>query len=250
MQQPGPANPARGQNIPSIWKDFAHRPSPSGSCGPVERAAPNMKSHRPSRLGLGAVLLLLLAAMPALARGRGQKSQPPAVFKPARPEPPRAAPRAAPRAPAGQEHIPQWMANHSNLPLAEQQRQLEQLPGFHELPPQTQQRFRDQLGRLNNMNPQQRSRMLDRNEALERLTPQQREQYRDAVQRLTALPIPRRRVMARAILDLREMPPAQREQTIDSPAFAAQFSPDERSTVRTLLTAEPYPPTHAPSEAP
>lgn len=183
--------------------------------------------------------------MPALARGRGQKSpSPPIVVKPQRPEPPQA------RSAANQEHIPQWMANHSNLPLQEQQRALEQLPGFHELPPQTQQRYRDLQAHLNNMNPQQRARMLDRNEALERLTPQQRQQYRDAVQRLTALPIPRRRFMARAILDLREMPPQQREQKLNSPDFAGQFSPDERSTIRTLLTAEPYPPAHAPNDAP
>jgi hypothetical protein len=151
------------------------------------------------------------------------------------------APRAAARA-AAQVHIPQWMANHSNLPLAEQQRDLEQLPGFHELPSQTQQRYRALLGRLNSMNPQQRARIVDRNEALERLTPTQRQQWRDAVQQLNAAPVPRRRLMARAILDLREMSPDQREQTIDSPAFGAQFAPNERSMIRTLLTAEPYPP--------
>jgi hypothetical protein len=240
-------NRASGQNISNIQKDFSRKPLPVSNCGPVEQSAPNMKSHRPSRLCLGAALMLLFAAMPVFARGRAQKNPPPpVVVKPNRPETPRAEARAAIR----EEHIPQWMANHSNLPLAEQQRALEQLPGFHELPPQTQQRYRDQLGRLNNMNPQQRTRMLDRNEALERLSPQQRQQYRDAVQRLTALPIPRRRVLARAILDLREMPPQQRQQVLTSPAFAGQFSPDERSTIGTLLTAEPYPPTRAPNEAP
>ncbi len=234
---------AFGQNISNIQKDFSRKLSTVSNCGLVEQSAPNMKSHRPSRLCLGAALVLLFAAMPALARGRAQKNPPPpVVIKPNRPE--------APRAAAREQHIPQWMANHSNLPLAEQQRALEQLPGFHELPSQTQQRYRDQLARLNNMNPQQRTRMLDRNEALERQTPQERQQYRDAVQRLTALPIPRRRVLARAILDLREMPPQQRQQVLASPAFAGQFSPDERSTISTLLTAEPYPPAHGPNEAP
>jgi hypothetical protein len=207
-----------------------------------------MTQHRPSRLLLGTALVLLLAAMPALARGRGQKNPPPPVLvKPNRAEPPRAAGRAA----AGQEHIPQWMASHSNLPLADQQRDLEQLPGFHELPPQTQQRYRDQLARLNSMNPQQRSRILDRNEALERLTPQQRDQFRGAVQQLNALPVPRRRTIARAILDLREMPPDQRQQVIDSARFSGQFSDGERSMIRNLLSAEPYPPaSHAANEAP
>jgi hypothetical protein len=43
--------------------------------------------------------------------------------------------------------------------------------------------------------------------------------------------------MMTAIRDLRTMPPDQRQQVIDSPAFAAQFSPDERQTIRTILTA-------------
>jgi hypothetical protein len=52
--------------------------------------------------------------------------------------------------------------------------------------------------------------------------------------------------MARAILDLREMPPDQREQVIGSQRFGAQFSDGERFTIRALLTAEPYPPVAAP----
>jgi len=132
------------------------------------------------------------------------------------------------------------MENHKNLSLPEQQRALENEPGFRDLPPETQLRYRDRLAQLNNMNPQQRARILDRNEALERLTPQQREEYRSAAQTLETAPPERRRPMARAVLDLTEMPPAQREQVIDSPAFRAQFSDGERSTIRTLLTAEPY----------
>jgi hypothetical protein len=132
------------------------------------------------------------------------------------------------------------MENHKNLSLPEQQRALENEPGFRDLPPETQLRYRDRLAQLNNMNPQQRARILDRNEALERLTPQQREEYRSAAQTLETAPPERRRPMARAVLDLTEMPPAQRDQVIDSPAFRAQFSDSERSTIRTLLTAEPY----------
>jgi hypothetical protein len=43
--------------------------------------------------------------------------------------------------------------------------------------------------------------------------------------------------MIHAIADLREMPASQRQQVIDSPSFASQFSPDERETIRTVLTA-------------
>jgi hypothetical protein len=195
-----------------------------------------MKLHLPIRFCLGTAFVLLFAAAPALARG--PKPSPP-------PQPaPRASRSVPPRASAGpaqnEEHIPQWMANHSNLPLAEQQRALEDLPGFHELPPQTQQHYRDQLARLNSMTPQQRSRMLERNEALERMTPRQRQQWNAAMQQLSTLPNPRRLVLVRAILDLREMPSEQRQTTLDSPAFRAQFSGSEFSMLSTILTAEPY----------
>src|SRR5271156_6889289 len=71
---------------------------------------------------------------------------------------------------ANQEHLPQWMARHSNLSPAEQQRALENEPGFRDLPPQTQQRIRDRLTQLNSMTPEQRRRILERSEQMEHLT--------------------------------------------------------------------------------
>jgi hypothetical protein len=141
------------------------------------------------------------------------------------------------------------MDRHSNLSLPEQLRALDNEPGFKLYPPQVQQRFRDELVRLYNMTPQQRARTLQRNEALERMTLPQRQQWRAAVQQLDALPLLRRRVMTRAILDLREMPPDQRQLTLNSPAFRAQFSDSERSMLSTILTVEPYTP-HPPTPAP
>ena len=206
-----------------------------------------MNSHLPSRLCLGTALVLLFAAAPALARGRQQRSSPPPiVVRPNRAQPPRVDNRSAQH----QEHLAQWMDRHRNLSLADQQRALQNEPGFREFPPQVQQRELNQLARLYNMNPQQRSRMLDRNEMLERMTPPQRQQWNFAVQQLSTLPPPRRRLMARAIIDLREMPPEQRQQVMESPNFRAQFSDSERSTLSTLLTAEPYPAGRGPNEAP
>ena len=202
--------------------------------------------------------MLLFAAVPALARG--PRSAPPPAPRASRPGPPSAA--ARPEAPAArpepriiarpaqnQEHMQQWIDRHSNLSLPEQQRALENNPGFRELPRQLQQYELNELARLYNMDPQQRARMLDRNEALERMTPPQRQQYRDAVEQLNTLPTPRRRVIVRAILDLREMPPDQRQLIINSPAFRAQFSDPERSMLSTILTVEPYNP-HPPAPAP
>jgi hypothetical protein len=100
------------------------------------------------------------------------------------------------------------------------------------------------------MNPQQRDRKLERNEILEHMSAPQLQQYHAAVQTFAAMSPDRRRLMARAILDLREMSPDQRDQVIGSQRFAAQFSDGERSTIRTLLSVEPYPPVRAATPAP
>lgn len=92
------------------------------------------------------------------------------------------------------------------------------------------------------MPPAERRRFLEGTEAMERLTPPQREQLRGAMQQLGSLPMDRRRAVARAFRDLREMPPAQREQVLNSDRFRGQFSDQERNTLSNLLTVEPYMP--------
>jgi hypothetical protein len=213
---------------------------------PSDATAPHkkMNSQAPVRLCLGAAFALLLAAAPALAQTRKQLAPDPA---PQRVQPREQRPEL--RAPEGSQnselqregHLQRWMQSHANMSLAEQQRELQNQPGFRELPPETQRNQLNTLARLYYMNPQQRSRILDRTEALERLGPGQRQQWRDAVQRLNMLPQPRRHMMAGAIIELRELPPEQRDAVLESPAYRAQFSPDERQTLRTLLMAEPYP---------
>jgi Protein of unknown function (DUF3106) len=144
-------------------------------------------------------------------------------------------------------HLGQWMQSHKDLSLPEQQRALQNEPGFRELPPQLQQRYLNQLGRLYYMKPQQRERELAQTEILERMSPGQRQQYSAAAQQLYALPPARQRLIAHAMIDLRDMPPAQREQVVSSPAFAAEFpDPGDRAMIHTLLTAEPYSPALAP----
>ena len=149
-----------------------------------------------------------------------------------------------------QEHLAQWMERHSNLPPAEQQRALENEPGFRDLPPPTQQRMRDRLTQLNNMSPEQRRRIIDRTEAMERLTPPQRQQVRGAMQQLGGLPEDRRRLVARAFRDLREMPQPQRQAILNSDRFRGQFSDQERSTLSSLLAVEPYLPVQRPNDGP
>lgn len=215
-----------------------------------------MKLPYSSRLYLGAAFVLLAAGR-ASARFRepGTAQPPPAIrqnrpmqrpearseIRPVQSAPAvRTAPNGAVKSPPREEHLEKWMQSHGNLSLSEQQRALQNEPGFRELPRQMQQNRLNMLGRLYNMNPQQRSRMLNGVENLERLSPQQQQQWDHAVQQLHGSPIPRRRMMIHAIADLREMPPDQRQQVIDSPRFAGDFSPEERQAIRTILTV--YPP--------
>lgn len=199
-----------------------------------------MNRYAPIRTGLTVAVALLLMAAPVWAQTRlaPQVETPP--------------PRQAIRPPEStsrverEEHLERWMESHSNMSLAEQQRALQSEPGFRELPSQVQQNRLNMLARLYYMNPKQRNRILNRTEALERMAPAQRQEWRDAVQRLNTIPPGRKRVIAGAILTLREMPPEQREAILNSPSYSAQFSPDERRTLRTLLMAEPYPAAAAP----
>jgi hypothetical protein len=139
------------------------------------------------------------------------------------------------------------MNRHSNLPLDQQQRALENEPGFRQLPPQTQQHLRNRLSQLNGMPPEQRRRLIERNEAMERLTPPQRQQVIGVMQQLGALPQDRRRLVAHAFRDLREMPPSQRQSVLNSDRFRGQFSAQERGTLSQLLEVEPYLPAHRPN---
>jgi hypothetical protein len=145
-----------------------------------------------------------------------------------------------------QEHLEQWMNRHGNLPPAQQQRELENEPGFRQLPPQTQQNLRNRLNQLDNMPPEQRRRLIERNEAIEHLTLPQRQQVRGAMQQLGTLPADRRRMVARAFRDLREVPSSERQAVLNSDRFRSQFSQQERGTLSQLLEIEPYlPPPHS-----
>lgn len=197
---------------------------------------------------LAAALCLATAAVPGRAQQRmaagGFHAQPMPAHM-AQPQQNRA-PQPAAHPQGNQEHLGQWMAHHSNLTPQQQQRALEQEPGFRQLPPQTQQRMRDRLNQLNAMPPGQRSHMLERAEEMEHLTVPQRQQVRSAMSQLGSLPPDRRRQVARAFRDLRAMPPEQRQGALDSEQFRNAFSPEERGTLSNLLTVEPLlPPQHA-----
>jgi hypothetical protein len=203
------------------------------------------KFRRTFQSALVAVLLstgaVALAAQPGFARrgGFGGRAGAPPAGR---------AGLGGPR--PNQEHLQQWMQRHSNLPLPEQQRALENEPGFRELPPQTQARLHNQLVQLNHMSPQQRQRITQRTELIEHLTPDQRQQFRSSVQQFSQFPEDRRRQIARAFRDLRELPQPQRDVELNSDGFRRQFSDQERRTLSNLLVVEPYLPAQRPGDAP
>jgi Protein of unknown function (DUF3106) len=202
--------------------------------------------HYLRRISQTALTGLLLAAATVMAAG-----QPVSMHKAGQAGRPAVnTPRQGQGQKPKQDHLPQWMARHSNLSPAEQQRALENEPGFRDLPPQTQQRLHDQLNQLNSMTPEQRRRTVEHTEAMEHLTPSQREQFRGAMQQYRGLPEDRRRLVARAFRDLREMPVPQRQAILNSDHFRSQFTDQERGTLSNLLAVEPYLPVEHPNDGP
>ena len=147
-------------------------------------------------------------------------------------------------------HLQQWMANHSNLPPAQQQRALANEPGFRQLPPEEQQRQLNMLNRLNSMPPDQRRRYLAWTESMERLSVPQRQQIRNATQQLGSLPEDRRRVVARIFREVRSMPGPEREQYLNSPQLRGQLNEQERFTLNNLIVVSPYMPMATPPAGP
>lgn len=176
-------------------------------------------------------IFLLLSALPSVA-----SAQPP-NRAPARP-PARTMNNRVVSGP----HLQQWMANHSNMPLAQQERALTNEPGFHQLAPEEQRRQLDLLNRLSAMPPAQRQRYLAWTEAMERLSIPQRFQLRSATQQLGSLPEDRRRVVARVFRDVRSMPEPQRQQYLNSPQMRSQLNDQERVTLNNLILVSPYMP--------
>jgi hypothetical protein len=147
-----------------------------------------------------------------------------------------------------QRHAGQWLQQHRNLPPAAQQKALENDPAFRNLPPQRQQELRNRLQHFNSLPPEQQNRVLNRMETWEHLTPQQKNQARTLHNQMQALPQDRRQAVGNAVQTLRAMPPAARDRTIDSDAYKARFSPEERDMLKNASQL-PLAPTEPAGEA-
>ncbi len=75
--------------------------------------------------------------------------------------------------PAQQGHAGDWLRRYKDLPPQEQERALQNDPGFRRLPPARQQLLRQRLQHFSNLPPQRQLQMLNRMETWEHLTPAQ-----------------------------------------------------------------------------
>jgi len=151
----------------------------------------------------------------------------------------------------GQGHAGDWLRRYRGLSPAEQERALQNDPGFRRLSPERQQLLRQRLRHFSSLPPQQQQRVLNRMETWEHLTPGQKQQAREVFGRLRQLPPDRQRMVTTAVRDLRAMPPGQREQIIDSNRFKTVFSPQERDIMRGATRLPLAPPENGrPEEAP
>jgi len=191
-----------------------------------------------------ACLGLASSALAQRGRAAGFRMQTPrATMRPQAPAPIERRPPGGPPANGGRGlnggHLAQWMNQHSNMTLQQQQQALRREPGFSELPQATQQRYMQRLSQLNAMPPAQRQRVLARNEWMERLSPDQRAQVRGATEQLGALPPDQRRMVAQSFRQLRDLPPEQREAAMNSDRYRGQMNPAQFDALRNLMRIEP-----------
>lgn len=140
------------------------------------------------------------------------------------------------------EHLGEWLRQHKNMSFAEQERALRIEPGFNRLPPARQQRLLQRLQQLDAMPPVRRERMLQRLETWERLSPEQRQQVRVGIMEVHQMPFDRQVMIHRAVRDLSEFQPRQRDEILNSWEFRHRYSDYERQVLATLMLAQPYQP--------
>src|SRR5580700_11800961 len=124
---------------------------------------------------------------------------------------------------APQAHAGDWLRRYKGLPPGEQDRALQNDPGFRHMTPQQQQRLRQQLHYFASLPPREQQRIVDNMDRWAHLTPDQKQ----IVNRMRQLPPDRRRMVTTAVRDLSAMPSGERDRIINSSRFKKMFTPDE-----------------------
>jgi hypothetical protein len=140
-------------------------------------------------------------------------------------------------------HLGDWLNQHRNLPIQEQERTLRGDPSFRRLSPGDQQRVVQQLRQVNRLPEQQQQRREARTQMIERLSPLERMQVNNSARRWAAQPPERQALMKNTFRDLRAVPLDQRQTVLGSARYQRTFTPEERGILSDLLRVEPYEPT-------
>ena len=185
--------------------------------------------------GFGIILLSGLLGFAAVTQKPAEHFRPPAQTQAQAKDP-------NPGNKGGQKPVPRmgdWLNAHKNLPPDQQQKLLENDPGFKRLAPQRQAELIERLRKFNNMPPEQRERALNRMQFMAGLTQQQRQEIREANTQLQGLPQDRQVMVHKALRHLRQMDPQERQQVFDSDRFKSTFSDQERGILTRLSAINP-----------
>lgn len=131
-----------------------------------------------------------------------------------------------------------WLQNHQDLPLDQQEKLLENDPSFKKLPADRQAALKERLQKFNSLSPERRERALQRMRFMASLSQEQRKEIREANQQLQKLPQNRRVMVHAAVRHLRRMPLQERQQTLQSDSFRNTFSPQEQNILKQLASIE------------
>jgi hypothetical protein len=135
----------------------------------------------------------------------------------------------------GEAHAGDWLRKYQGLPPGEQERALQNDPGFRRMSPAQQQRLRPWLHYFASLPPREQQRIVGNMDRWAHLTPEQKQQAREVYGRMQHLPPNRRPLVRTAIRDLSGMPPERREEVINSNRFKRMFTPEERDVMRAAV---------------
>jgi hypothetical protein len=136
-------------------------------------------------------------------------------------------------------HQGDWLRKFSNLPPAQQEKQLESDPMFRSLTPDRQQHLLNRLRNFNSLSPDKKQQILNRMETYEHLPPEKQAQARSLFQQYQGLPADQRGQVSQEYRKLRQMTPDQRTQYFNSDEFQNNLNDQQRDLLRGM--ADLYP---------
>jgi hypothetical protein len=202
------------------------------------------------------IAVILLTAMPSVCFSpRWQRHAAPAPPARSSAPPPSAAPAPHSSGQQGYNFHPQgpgphrgdWLRKYSSLPPSQQERQLQNDPGFRSLPPQRQQQLMNRLRNFNSQSPEKKAQILNRMETFEHMSPQQQQQARNLFSQYRNLPEDQKTKVQQAYRRLRGMPPSARNELLNSDEFKNNYTPEQRDLLRGMTDLNMAPaaaPTH------